>query len=234
MAISFVQVATATNSSISTSSLACNVPTGTANGDVMVAIISRASSSATVSTPSGWTVIPGFPVQNTNGTTLCGFYKVASSEPASYTWSGSAQKWCIATMSYRGVDTGSPINVSSAAVDTTNRAAHASPSITTTVANCWIVAGYGDRGSTSASTWSTPSGLTSRSGSLTTTGTSDNSLATFDTNAGQTAGAYTYSSTASASQSTACMCTVALAPAGPPPQPPPVVVRQAVQRAACR
>ncbi len=219
MAISFVATATAVNSTITTTSLACNVPAGTANNDVMVAVISRPSSSATVSTPSGWTVVPGFPVQNTNGTTMAGFYRVAASEPASYTWSGSAGKWCIATMSYRGASTSTPINTSSAAVDTTSRAAHTSPSITTTVASCWLIAAYADRGTSSADTWSTPTGHTSRSGNLSVTGTNNNSLATFDTNAGQTTGSYSYSSTASASQSNACMATIALAPAGSSPTP---------------
>jgi hypothetical protein len=237
VAISFVAKATATASSIGTTSLACSVPTGTADDDVMIALISRASSASTVNTPSGWTVLPGFPAQNTNGTTLCGFYRVAASEPGSYTWSGSAQKWCIAVSSYRGVDTSTPINDSAAAVDTTSRAAHASPSVTTTIADCWIATGYCDRGIASASTWSTPSGLTSRSGNLTTTGSNCVSLATFDTNTDEPTGSYSYTSTASASQSNACMGTIALTPAGAivaAPQAVPLILRQAVARSTLR
>ncbi|MER8030725.1 hypothetical protein ABTZ78_17400 [Streptomyces bauhiniae] len=238
MAISYVAAATVANSTISTTSLACNVPSGTAAGDVMVAVISRATTGSTVSTPSGWTIVPSFPVTNSNGTTLLAFYRVASaSEPASYTFTGSAQKWCIAICTYRGVDNTSPINASAAAADTTNRAAHTSPSVTTTAANCWVLAAYCDRGTSTASTWSTPSGLTSRSGNVVTTGTSDNSLATFDTNAGQAAGSYSYASTASASQSNAAMGTIALAPAvilPPPSGPPPLILRQATARASLR
>ncbi|MEU6513633.1 hypothetical protein [Streptomyces sp. NPDC046978] len=227
---------TAVNSTITTSSLACSVPAGTASGDVMVALISRPSSGATVSTPSGWSILSGFPVQNTNGTTFCGFYKVAASEPASYTFAGSTGKWCIAMATYRGVDNGTPIHASAAAIDTTSRAAHASPSVTTTVADCWILTGYCDRGTSSASTWATPSGLTSRSGSLVTTGTSNNSLATFDTNADEPTGSYSYSATASAAQNNASMCTVALAPASAVPAPPvpAAVLLQAASRAALR
>ncbi|MEU5596680.1 hypothetical protein [Streptomyces sp. NPDC020298] len=234
MAISYVNTATATTSTPSATSLACNVPANTADGDVMVAITSRPSSSATVSTPTGWSALPNFPTTNSNGTALYGFYRVASSEPASYTFSFSVGKICISISSYRGVDNTTPINASSATADTTNRSAHASPSITTTVASCWLIAGYCDRGTASASTWSTPTGLTSRSGNLTTTGTNNNSLATFDSNGGQSTGSYSYSSTASASQSNACMCTVALAPAGPTPPIAPLLLRQAVARSALR
>ncbi|MFI1535564.1 hypothetical protein [Streptomyces anandii] len=237
MSISYVATATAVTSTITDASLACNVPTGTTDGDVMVAIVSRPSGTATVSTPSGWDVLSGFPVQNSGGITLAGFYRVASSEPASYTFSFSTGKCLIAISSYRGVDNTTPVHQSAAATDTTNRTTHTSPSITTTVANCWTIAGYADRGFTSASTWSTPTGLTSRSGNLVTTGTNDNSLATFDSNADKTAGSYSYASTASASQSNACMCTVALAPAPPSvpaPQAVPLVMRQAVARSALR
>ncbi|MFJ6085159.1 hypothetical protein ACIQI8_27500 [Streptomyces sp. NPDC092369] len=237
MSISHVATASAVTSTPTATSLACNVPAGTADTDVMIMLVSRASGTATVTTPSGWTVIPNFPVTNSNGTALAGFYRVASSEPASYTVAFSTGKAIIAISSYRGVDNTTPIHQSAAAADTTTRAAHTSPSVTTTLANCWIVAGYVDRGSITASTWSTPSGLTSRSGSLVATGTNNNSLATFDTNSDQPTGSYSYSSTASGSTNTATMCTVALAPAPPAaaaPQAIPVCVRQAVMRAALR
>jgi hypothetical protein len=203
----------------------------------MVALVTRPSSSGTVTTPSGWTTVPNFPVTNTNGTALYGFYRVASSEPASYTFSYSLGKAIVAISGYRGVDNTTPIHQSAAAADTTNRAAHASPSVTTTIANCWIFTGYTDRSSVSTDTWSTPTGLTSRSGNLTVTGTNNNSLATFDTNADEPTGSYTYTSTASASQSNACMCTIALAPLvtlPPPSGPQPLILRQATPRASLR
>ncbi|MFE5140323.1 hypothetical protein ACFRDV_22045 [Streptomyces fagopyri] len=233
MAISFVAAATGVTSQITDTTLACSVPSGTANGDVMIALISRPSSSATVTTQAGWTIISGFPISNTNGTVLTGFYRVASGEPASYTWAFSTGKCCIATMSYRGVDTVTPVHKSAAAADTTTRTGHTSPSITTTIANCWTIGGFCDRGTSSSSTWTTPSGLTSRA-SLGTTGTSDNSLAVFDSNGALAAGAYSYASTASQSLSTAAMCTLALAPAPPTPPAQPVILRQAMARSALR
>ncbi|MFJ6540511.1 hypothetical protein ACIQMP_07685 [Streptomyces sp. NPDC091385] len=203
----------------------------------MIALVSRASSSGTVTTPSGWTTIPGFPTSNANGIALYGFYRVASSEPSSYTFSFSIGKALIVISSYRGVDTTTPIHQSAAAADTTNRTAHASPSVTTTIADCWIVTAYSDRNNVSSDTWSTPAGLTSRSGNIVATGTQNNSLATFDTNADEAAGTYSYTATASASQNNACMCTLALAPGAAPapaPQAVPTILRQAVARSALR
>jgi hypothetical protein len=59
-----------------------NLPAGTVNGDVLVMFISRNSTSATTATaPAGWSTI--FNTSATNGASI--FWKVASSEPASYT-----------------------------------------------------------------------------------------------------------------------------------------------------
>lgn len=233
MAVAFVQSATAVTSTAATS-LACNVPTGTANGNVMVALV-VSSTSSTVTPPAGWTRMAGFPVTNT--CTLDGFTRVANTEPASYTWNFSASvKICIGVLSYSGVANATPVDKSAASTDTTLATSHTGPSITTTVANDWNLAVYADSSVLAASTWSTPTGLSTRGVNLTQTGaTNDGSLAVFDTNAGQATGTYSYASTASQNTNTVAMATIALEP-GPvfPPSAPSVSVLQAAGRASIR
>lgn len=75
---SFVNSTISSTTTPSASPVTINVPSGTANGDLMVMFI-QVSVSATFTTPSGWTVAPGTP---TSGEGI--FYRTASSEPASY------------------------------------------------------------------------------------------------------------------------------------------------------
>lgn len=110
MAVTFVAEAHASNSGTNATTLACNVPPGTANNDVMVAF--TGSSIGTAFVPSaGWTVIG---TTGTAGTDVdCkAYFRVASSEPASYTFTGNAvDNQVIQIATFRGVDTAAPMNV---------------------------------------------------------------------------------------------------------------------------
>jgi hypothetical protein len=95
------------------SSMVINVPAGTVNGSVMVAVISNRGSQ-TINTPVGWSLI-----RTTTGGAfdstpqLSTFYRVASSEPASYTWTFSAStifSGSIAT--FGNVNTTTPVSSS--------------------------------------------------------------------------------------------------------------------------
>lgn len=61
-------------------------PTGTVDGDVLIGMISvRASSSPTITAPSGWTLVGS--ALTSSSTTTAVYYRVAgTSEPTSYQW----------------------------------------------------------------------------------------------------------------------------------------------------
>ncbi len=84
------------------------MPAGVSDGHFLLALIHvSGGSSAVVTPPAGWTLY-----QRTNeGTTRAAliYYKVASSEPASYTWTfGSSLFRTGGIMAFSGVDTGNP------------------------------------------------------------------------------------------------------------------------------
>lgn len=90
------------------------VPAGTADGDVMLMILNYKNIFGTLSIPAGWTAA-GNQINSSNGGAPGSvrarvFWRVASSEPASYTiaWP-SALSHCVGIVAFRGVDTGSPI-----------------------------------------------------------------------------------------------------------------------------
>jgi hypothetical protein len=97
-------VATSSASQKKTTSIVVARPTGSANGDLMLAAI-LAGSTATITPPSGWTSV----VTTTSGTAIrqSVFIKVAgASEPASYTWTvGTASHTVGAIATYRGATT---------------------------------------------------------------------------------------------------------------------------------
>lgn len=101
---------TAGNGSSSTSSIACNKPTNTAENDIMIAVVGHLESSVTP--PSGWTFLKKVNIYSTFYVSY--YYKVAgASEPSSYTWgfsSSSSARVQIST--YRGgFDTSDPIYI---------------------------------------------------------------------------------------------------------------------------
>lgn len=204
MAIAFVNAQTAQLNAANTT-LACNTPSGIADGNLMVTIL-ELNAAVTVTPPGGWTHATGFAV--TSGTNvLDAYYRVASSEPASYTWSFGSAKCNIACLGYSGTPASSPVDVSNAASTTSPSAS--TPTITTTGSADWIISAFSDRDSAAGSTWTTPAGTTPRA-NLLNTGSSEGSLAVFDTNGTVAAGSYSYSSTASTTQSNAVAGIIAI------------------------
>lgn len=90
MAISYVASAFAANTNATdATSVTVTKPTGTADGDLMIAIISGYDAVSMTGVPSGWSVLGLSPT--TSGTNLENrfYYKVASGEGANYTWTWS-------------------------------------------------------------------------------------------------------------------------------------------------
>jgi hypothetical protein len=99
----------ATNSAAATTTFVLNVPAGVQDGDVMIATLSTNAGTLTKPAASNWFALT---TSATKGT----WYKVASSEPASYTWTDGAvsTNWAGIVDAYTGVDTNSVPEVTGA------------------------------------------------------------------------------------------------------------------------
>lgn len=137
MAVSFVAAAKAPTSfpgaSNNTSTCEIAKPTGTLDGHVMIAII-QTGGAINITAPGGWTAVDEYDHTTANLTNGL-YYKVASSEGASYTFtddSASATPLCGAILTFSGVDTATPINVVSDA-ETGGTDTVSTPSASTTL-----------------------------------------------------------------------------------------------------
>lgn len=133
MAVAFVAAANANSNS---TSVTCNKPTGTADGDIMLAlvIVRQNSGAPTITAPNGWTELLTQTVSNARRSL---YWKRASSEGANYQFShdGSAgQKTQVTIGSFSGcVTSGNPYDCTSNTAYSTNnttlRAASMTPSL---------------------------------------------------------------------------------------------------------
>jgi hypothetical protein len=141
-------------SSAAANSVVVNKPTGTVDGDLMLAIFCHATGTTDVSlaAPAGWTMIGSAGVNgDLNGKA---WYHVAASEGASYTFTSSTSNdGVIMIASYSGVDTTTPINTSAQNYPASTSAT-CSIAVTTTAANCMLVMFViADTGATETMTW---------------------------------------------------------------------------------
>lgn len=152
MAIALRNATNATNGAGSSQSV--NVPTGTVNGDVMLAFINGYKSGGTTvsvpNTPAGWTLLPG---ESTGGDKSAGgggagnaalgvYYRIAASEPASYTFSNNAAGDAyldVAISAYSGVDTSSPFNLTSVSTHPMGGSPASGDLGSTTRDGCWHI-----------------------------------------------------------------------------------------------
>jgi hypothetical protein len=123
--------------------LTISKPTGTTSGDVMIAAIAFRPPGATLTPPSGWTLIRRTNQMATNTSAQATYRKVAGgSEPVSYTWTLSTSPATLGAaggiMTFYGIDTTNPVNVESGQA-TPSALTHSTPSVTTTVTNTIVV-----------------------------------------------------------------------------------------------
>lgn len=125
--------------------------------DLFVAVFQTSIEETTITPPTGWTLV--FRRDSLAGL-LAVYYRVATaSESTSWQWTFNATlKAAGAILSYSGVSTSNPIDVS-ASQTTSNSTTVTAPSVTTTANGSLVVAAFGTRRDT---TVSTPSGTTSR------------------------------------------------------------------------
>jgi prepilin-type N-terminal cleavage/methylation domain-containing protein len=142
------------------SSISFAKPTGLAAGDFMLAAVSM-NAAVGITSPAGWTLIRS----GTRNTSLqvATFYKVAgSSEPASYAFTtadGSKRTMTGGIALYSGVDTSSPVDVSSFTSGSGNAN---SPNLTTTRANAGVLNAVAFNTNASSNSVSFSTGMTER------------------------------------------------------------------------
>lgn len=120
---------TSTNTAAGSATVTINTPSGTTDGDLLLAVLKKAyefNSAGVVNDESGWTTIASIS-DDSGRITYKAMYKTASSEGASYTFDSSSAVGNFGGIVYRisGWDTGSPAVSQAGLVSTTS-----SPSIT--------------------------------------------------------------------------------------------------------
>jgi len=147
--ISFRAAATAKTTN---KKLTISKPAGLANGDVMLASITVAST-ASATAPTGWTLIGTSLTSGSMRQTI--YWRVAAaSEPASYTWNFTGNQNAVGgIVAYSGAATTGPIISGQANSSSTSITA---PTVTTTADNSLVVGFFGIAAST---TVSPPSGM---------------------------------------------------------------------------
>jgi hypothetical protein len=139
-------------------SLVIATPAGTIEGDLLTAAVAIRPSGATITPPSGWTLLRRS--DNNSGATnsLALYTRVATAvEPADHTFVFSTTTGSAGGIAaFRGVDATTPIDVESAQA-TANGLNHATPSVNTTVADTMIITAHS---MSSAATWTPPAGQT--------------------------------------------------------------------------
>lgn len=134
MAIALVGTPTTFEPTSASTTVTNSVPTGVANGNLLIWIISGAISS-TPTTPTGWNVME---TQAGSGLSTHVYWRAASSEPASYNATVASGRWTGLMLAFSGVDTTTPEDVaSSVSVGTSATAFNA---ITPTTAGAWVFA----------------------------------------------------------------------------------------------
>ena len=118
-------------------SITISRPTGTAQGDLLLAAIAINENVTNFAAPSGWTQVNYG--NSGNEVVLAVYYKVAgASEPTSYAFTWTNSYLAVGTiLRYSGVDTTNPIDVSGSSTGTSNSAV--APSVTTTVDGAMVV-----------------------------------------------------------------------------------------------
>lgn len=120
MAITFVGFEDVGGSGVSDDSTTANVHASVQDDDVGIAFYTWNDNEGLPLTLSGWTEIEARAETTGSQNTTALYYRVASSEPASYTISGSDPTTGAVTFTiawWRGVDTSSPFRVAFAAAD---------------------------------------------------------------------------------------------------------------------
>ncbi len=112
----------------SSGSITVSTPSDIADGDLMLALVSMSA----VSAPAGWTLVTS--ITPTSGALLSIYKRIASSEPASYVWTGSAIA-SFASITYFKNNSSTGINQTGSWYTRSSGTILVAPSVTTTMPN---------------------------------------------------------------------------------------------------
>lgn len=185
------------------------------DGDVMLLVLVGAYGDADITAPAGWTEIQAIDQESAFEPELRVYYKVASSEPSTYSITiagqGGGNNFGTATVvAFTGANTGTPVDVSASQRNTSSSTSAQCPSVTTTQADTLLVAVYLTTNN-GASTWTPPSGMTEQLDSRVTPDGHALGIATETIAASGATGTRTATSTVSAAS---LGVSIALAPSG--------------------
>lgn len=210
MAISFVAEAHGTANY--TTSISVSKPTGTVDGDVMIAFCG-----GTPSTPAGWTLLGSADSGSNSLRTVRVFRKVASSEGSSYTFSIQSSIACAVIATYRGVNNTTPVDTAHFDISPIGATTNFNTASVTAVTTQWglsFAMGY-EYGSSSTRTWTEGSGTERSDFSVSNSSSPDNcNCLTVDSAGTLSAGSFSRTQTRSSAASDGASAVVLLNVAG--------------------
>ena len=203
------------------SKVSVTVPSSTSAGDGLVLVTTSNNATTSLTAPAGWSLV--------DSTTASGIQTKIWQDVADATSAGStvtvtqgtSAKVSAVLAAYSGTSQTAPVGAHALAAETVSRAAHTTPTLSTSQAGAWVVSTWSDvSGGTTG--WSLPAGQTERA---TTAGssTAHTSAELADQNGPLTLGTVGgYTATATSSSAKATMGTLILVPDGAavPNQPP--------------
>jgi hypothetical protein len=146
-------------------SLSVTIPATVQAGDLLILVgglNNAGNASYDWATPSGWTRRDDRALGSNVYAAV--YAKIAASGDAGSTvtlTSSTTGKSCAIVAAYSGVDQSQPIDVMAALTETVSTASHATPTVTTTVDQDWVVVAC-IQSDSAADTWSTATGYTKR------------------------------------------------------------------------
>lgn len=178
-------------SAASETTLVVPVPSGVQDGDVMFLAVFLTASSGSITTPGGWTPIyaNSVPASSTSSHASL-FWRVAASEPGSYSVTVSSGRGSASIVALTGVDTTTPLDATDVAVDSAAGLTVTAPSVTAAAATM-LLSWFGGRvlGNGYLATW-TPDGAETEQvdvgSAVAATSNSSHELATQDVSSGAT------------------------------------------------
>lgn len=156
------------SASTSATTITVSKPAGVVDGDFLVAVYSLIATNvaSVMSAPAGWTMGTVLAGSSTEGAAWC--WKVASSEPSSYTFAAFNGGYGVVNiMAFSGVDTTTPLapvsdsNPATWSYTAGNVAAQTSPAVSPTTSDAVVVYANVAEHSPAAATWTMPGGTTS-------------------------------------------------------------------------
>lgn len=133
-----VAVQASTTRSSATANATGDRPTGTVDGDLLIAFVLIATGTTVSGVPSGWNLEDN--TGNAAGCRVVTYTKIASSEPATWTWTlNTATNNAVHVLRIDGHDPTTYVNVDGGQANDSASTSVVAPSVTTTKDNCLLI-----------------------------------------------------------------------------------------------